>query len=49
VKGGINMENKKDTRWVAAVMLGLIGIVTFWSIMIPILCVFKIGEIYEKE
>lgn len=42
------MENKKDTRWVAVVMLGLIGVVTFWTLFIPLFCIMGIVELYEK-
>lgn len=41
------MESKKDTRWVAALVLGLIAILTFWSVIIPLVCVLAIIELYN--
>jgi hypothetical protein len=41
-------KNERDKRIVPAIMIGLIGIVTFWTILIPLFCVMAIVELYEK-
>ena len=39
---------KKDRKWVGALMLGLIGIATCWTIFVPLACIWGIVEIYEE-
>lgn len=40
---------KKDHRWVGVLMLGLIGIATFWTIFVPIACIWGIVSIYDED
>lgn len=42
------MDNNKDTRWVGALALGVIGVATFWTVFVPIICALAIRDMYEN-